>query len=158
MVEGALNGGAGVQWDLRLVESRQFLYSLCYQSKRNVKTHASKLQKGPMEDKEHKVIKLKGSQKHTSRDTWQRQQRRCSQAALGSFHLPKQDNKVGQEGFSGSWKDQVQANREWQFSFTRNICGFQAGIISHLKINCVNYFITGSVTNQSPRLVRKWAC
>lgn len=71
MVEGALNRGAGVQRDLKLVESREFLYSLYYQSKRNVKTHTSKLQEGPMEDKEHKVIKLKGSLKHTRRDTGQ---------------------------------------------------------------------------------------
>lgn len=54
-----------------------------------------------MEDKEHRVIKLKGSLKHTRRDTGQRGQRRYSQATLVSFHLPKQD-KVGQEGFSGS--------------------------------------------------------
>lgn len=64
-----------------------------------------------MEDKEHRVIKLKGSLKHTRRDTGQRGQRRYSQATLVSFHLPKQD-KVGQEGFSGSWKVQARINRE----------------------------------------------
>lgn len=78
-------------------KARQFSYSLYYQSKRNMKTHASKLQEGPMEDKEHKVIELKGSLKYTSRDTGQRGQRRCSQAALGSFHLPKQDNRLGRK-------------------------------------------------------------
>lgn len=82
-------------------KGRQFSYSLYYQSKRNIKTHSSKLQEALMEDKEHKVIELKGFLKYTSRDTGQRGQRRCSQAALGSFHLPKQDNKVGQEDFSG---------------------------------------------------------
>lgn len=47
-----------------------------------------------MKDKEHKMMKLKASLKHTRRDTG-----KIQSSSLGSFHLPKHnkvDKKVSQ--------------------------------------------------------------